>query len=80
MTDSFEKTPVKPGQNEVKVRPMLNESPHFLYCNVAIMGTNAIGIPYDHTYFCAKENLFHAKKIFVNFKVKCYKNFIVKIS
>jgi len=59
---------------------MLNELPHFLYYDVAIIGANTVKKPHDHTYFCAKENLFHAKKIFVNFKVKCYKNFIVKIS
>lgn len=44
---------------------MLNELPHFLYCDVAIMGTNAIEKPHNYTYFCAKENLFHAKKFFV---------------
>ena len=58
---------------------MLNELPHFLYYD-AIVGTNAIKKPHNYTCLRAKENLFHAKKIFVNFKVKCYKNFIVKIS
>ena len=65
MTDSFEITPVKPGQNEVKIRPMLNELPHFLYCDVAIIGANTVKKTHDHTYFCAKEKLFHAKKDFL---------------
>ena len=59
---------------------MLNELPHFLYCDVAIIGANTVKKTHDHTYFCAKENYSMQKKIFVNVKVKCYKNFIIKIS
>jgi len=44
---------------------MLNELPHFLYCDVAIIGANTVKKTHDHTYFCAKEKLFHAKKDFL---------------
>ena len=53
-----------------KGQPMLNELPHFLYYDVAITGANTVKKPHNYTYFCAKENLFHAKKGFRKCKSK----------
>ena len=49
---------------------MLNELPHFWYYGVAIMCENTNNKRHNHTQFCAKENLFHAKKDFCKFQSK----------